>query len=165
MTPAEIESLLKPGDCLLYRPKGFFGWLIKLKTWHNIAHCEMYVGKGKSVASRDGVGVGSYPWRNAELAYVLRPVNPLDWASFWKWFYTVNGQGYDWLGLVRFAWFRDIGTGNDNKQFCSEFLARAYRALGAKVFADAEDADAIAPSSFLTSPTLTIIATEQSLRS
>lgn len=165
MTPVDIQSLLKPGDCLLYKPKGFFGWLIKLKTWHNIAHCEMYTGNGRSVASRDGLGVGSYPWRDTELAYILRPPAGLDWAAFWKWFLTVNGEPYDWYGLFRFAWFKEIGGENNGKMFCSEFLTRAYRALGAKVFGDVEDADAVAPGDFLKSPNLTVIATEASLRS
>lgn len=166
MTRTEIEATLLPGDILLYRPvKGsLFGFIIRSKTWHNVSHCEMYVGKGKSVASRDGIGVGQYVWRSTELAYVLRPDRNLDWASFWRWFQTVNGQKYDWVGLLRFAWFKDVGKGQETKQFCSEFLARACRALGAKVFSDAEDADAIAPFQFLTSPNLTVVATEFSLR-
>lgn len=167
MTTKEIESLLLPGDCILYAPKpgSLFGWLISVKTYHKISHCEMYVGKGRSVASRDGIGVGQYPWRDTEVAYILRPTNPLDWAAFWKWFYSVNGQKYDWLGLLRFVYTKSGATGKNDKMFCSEFLARAYRALGAKVFNDIEDADAIAPAAFVTSPNLTIIATPLSLRS
>jgi hypothetical protein len=64
---------LKPGDVLLYKPKGLFGWLIRVKTWHKIAHVECYVGDGLSVASRDGKGVGKYPLRSSELAVVCRP--------------------------------------------------------------------------------------------
>lgn len=166
MTDSEIESLLRPGDCLLYRPKAgsVFGWLIARKTWHNVSHCELYTGNGRSVASRDGIGVGAYPWRRAELAYVLRPADGLDWAAFWKWFRTVNGQKYDWLGLLRFAYTKSGSTGNNEKQFCSEFMARAYRYLNARVFSDVEDADAVVPASFLLSPNLIVIATENSLR-
>ncbi len=84
MTQPQIEALLQPGDCLLYRPKGVFGFFIRVKTWHHIAHCEMYVGKGKAAASREGKGVAIYPLRVSELAYVLRPdLNILDWAGFW----------------------------------------------------------------------------------
>lgn len=167
MTPDEIQSLLLPGDHLLYGPKpgSFFGAVIAVKTWHGIAHCELYTGKGRSVASRDGIGVGAYPLRLEQLAYVLRPVDPPDWFAFWKWFYTVNGQGYDWFGLLRFVWTKGISTGNNQKQFCSEFLCRAGRALGLRVFAVTEDADAIAPATFLTSAGLTIVATPLSLRS
>lgn len=167
MTRNEIESLLQPGDTLLYSPKpgSFFGWVISKKTWHGISHCEMYTGRGKAVASRDGIGVGLYEWRNTELAYILRPTHPLDWTAFWRWFKTVDGQKYDWFGLLRFVYTKSGSTSNNNKQFCSEFLTRAYRYLGAKVFNDFEDADAIAPANFLTSPNLTILATPLSLRS
>lgn len=166
MNPSEIEGRLKPGDHLLYTPtKGsIFGALIAVKTWHGISHCELYVGKGKSAAARDGIGVGLFPLRTEQLAYVLRPQGELDWFAFWTWFRSVNGQKYDWLGLLRFAWFKSIGTGNDGKQFCSEFLCRAGRKLGLKVFAATEDADAIAPASFLTSANLTIVDTPLSLR-
>lgn len=161
-----LELRLKPGDCLLYHPKpgSVFGWLIARKTWHNVSHCELYTGKGKSFASRDGIGVGLYPLRESEIAYVLRPGETLDWAAFWKWFYTVNGQKYDWVGLLRFVYTKSGSTGNNDKQFCSEAMARAYRALKAKVFNEAEDADAIVPAGFLLSPNLTIVETPLSLR-
>lgn len=166
MTPCEIESRLLPGDCLLYHPVAgsFFGWLISRKTWHGVSHCEMYTGKGKSFASRDGIGVGLYPLRTSELAYVLRPTQWLDWAAFWKWFATVDGEKYDWFGLLRFVYTTSGSTGNNNKQFCSEAMARGYRALVAHVFNDAEDADAIAPAAFLTSPNLTVVDTPLTLR-
>ena len=165
MGRTDIEATLQPGDCLLYKPKGVFGKIIQVKNWHRISHVEIYTGKGKSVASRDGLGVALYPWRDTELAYVLRPTYPLDWFGFWKWFKTVDGQKYDWVGLLRFAWFDSIPTGKNDKMFCSEFATRAYRALGAKVFNDIEDADAIAPFEFLLSPNLTVIATPLSLKS
>lgn len=164
MTRNEIDTLLRPGDCLLYKPHGLAGILIQAKTWHRVAHVEVYTGNGKAVASRDGVGVGIYPWRSDDLAYVLRPTYPLDWVSFWRWFRTVNGQRYDWWGLLRFAWFTQTGAGKNNRMFCSEFAARAYRYLGAHVFGDVEDADAVAPFEFLLSPNLTVIGTPLSLR-
>ena len=164
MNRTEIEGTLRRGDCLLYLPKGVFGAIIKLKSWNNVGHVEVYTGEGKSVASRDGQGVGLYPWRDTDIAYVLRPTYPLDWTGFWRWFKTVNGQGYDWLGLLRFTWFKSIGTGDNDKMFCSEFATRAYRALCAHVFNDYQDADAVAPAQFLLSPNLIIIATAQSLR-
>jgi hypothetical protein len=159
MDAKQLQDVLQPGDCLLYRPKSgsVFGWLIARKTWHNISHCELYVGKGKSAASRDGIGVGQYPLRETELCYILRPAYPLDWAAFWRWFKTVDGQKYDWFGLLRFAYTKSGSTGKNDKQFCSEFEARAYRMLGAKVFNDSQDADAIVPASFLYSPNLVMV--------
>ena len=55
-----VPIALRSGDCLLYRATGLFGWLISIKTWSVVSHCEGYVGNGKAVASRDGVGVGLY---------------------------------------------------------------------------------------------------------
>jgi hypothetical protein len=163
MTPAAIEARLLPGDVLLYKPTGIFGTLIRIKSWHEISHCEMYVGDSKSVASRDGIGVNVYPWRNTQLVYVLRPTYPLDWASFWRWFLTVKGEKYDWWGLHRFLIASSPSSGDNDKMFCSEFLTRAYRYLNAHVFSDYEDADAIAPFQFLTSPNLTPVLTPTSL--
>jgi hypothetical protein len=147
--------ILKPGDCLLYAPKGFFGWVISIKTWNQVAHCEVYIGNGKSVASRDGIGVGEYDLRTSELKHVMRPNQPFELRLAYDWFARkARGQGYDWLGLLRFAWrSRVVPERFDNKQFCSEFAARFYRAGGLDPFNGA-DADAIAPFQFAVSPYL-----------
>lgn len=143
---------LKPGDALLYGPKGFFGWVISIKTWHAVAHCECYIGNGQSVASRDGLGVGQYPLRTEGLIHVLRPTAPFQLFRAMLWYVqSAKGQKYDWMGLLRFAWrARVVPEAQDNKQFCSEFLARFYRAGGMDPF-NGEDADAVAPSYFLLS--------------
>lgn len=144
---------LQPGDALLYAPKGFFGWLIALKTWHAISHVEVYIGEGQSVAARDGLGVNRYPWRNTELAYALRPKRPLDLAHALRWFDTVQGQGYDWPGLLRFSWRSRYVPAqlSHNKMFCSEFATRFYRQGGLDPF-PREDADAVAPFEFEFNP-------------
>lgn len=140
---------LKPGDLLLYGASGWVGWVIAVKTWHKVSHCEVYVGNGQSVASRDGIGVGRYPLRTEGLLYVLRPTQPLDQASALAWFQTVDGQRYDWLGLFRFF---TLGKQSTDKQFCSEFATRFYRHGGLEPFTPLEDADLIAPATFLLSP-------------
>lgn len=166
MTAAEKTSLIKPGDCLLYRgrPYDVFDWAINIKTWHNIVHCELALGDGKSAASRNGLGVAIYPWRDTELAYILRPQANLKWPEFWAWFRTVNGQKYDWIGLLRFAWFKQVGSGNHGKQFCSEFLCRAYRVLAPSIIGVVDDADAYAPADFVKLGGFTPIATPTSLK-
>lgn len=172
MTAAAKASLIKPGDCLLYRGRPYdpFDWAINMKTWHDIVHCEMAIGpstgrfEGYSVASRNGEGVAVYPWRDTELAYVLRPQANLKWPEFWAWFRTVNGQGYDWFGLLRFAWFKQVGDGNHGKQFCSEFLCRAYRVLAPSIIGIVDDADAYVPADFIKLGGLTPIATPLSLK-
>lgn len=143
---------LQPGDCLLYTASSLFGLIIQIKSWHRESHCEAYVGDGWSVASRDGIGVGRYPVRLDGLIQVLRPVQPFNRGDARRWFTTVEGQGYDWRGLLRFGWRSGYLAGTPhNRQFCSEFLTRWYRAGGLDPF-NGDDADAIAPFEFAISP-------------
>ncbi len=138
---------LKPGDILLYKPKprSLFGWLISLKTWHKISHCECYTGAGFSVASRDGIGVGKYPLRATELAMVCRPKPEilLNWTKAWLWFEKQKGTPYGWADLGQF-----FGLNMDADGIvCSPFLARFVRVLGYDPF-NGEDASRIAPFQF-----------------
>jgi hypothetical protein len=148
----QAKDFVQSGDNLLYRPASIYGLLIAIKTWHMVSHCEGYVGNGQSVASRDGIGVGLYPTRYSDLAYILRPRQPFLLAVAMDTFRRkYQGQGYDWLGLLRFASREPVSsTRFNNKQFCSEFLTRWDRAGGIDPFND-EDADAIAPFEFLLS--------------
>lgn len=150
---------LKPGDCLLYAPCGFFGWLIALKTWNKVSHVEVYVGNGKSVASRDGQGVGFYELRTKGLVRVLRPRGEFNISSALLWFFNfANGQKYDWKGILVFA--LAVSEGSRDRMFCSEFATRFYRAGGFHPFAENYDADHIAPAQFLQSPCFEEIARE-----
>ena len=154
-TPPPIQ-FLQPGDCLLYKATGLYGWIIGLKTWSMVTHVEIYIGEGQSVASRDGLGVAIYPLRMAQLSHVLRPHAPIDLHAAMRWFETVRGQKYDWLGLLRFAWRSKVVSDlKDNRQFCSELATRWYRAGGLDPF-NGGDADAIAPCQFLLSNSFTI---------
>lgn len=149
---------MKPGDCLLYTPTGVFGIAIAIKTWHSISHCECYVGQGQSVASRDGIGINQYPWRNTQLGYILRPNRPFNLGAAMDWFQGVRGEKYDWMGLLRFGWRAKYVPHclTDNKMFCSEFLTRFYRAGGMDPF-PREDADAIAPFQFESNPLFDLV--------
>lgn len=162
-------EILQAGDTLLYRPVSFairtprtwvgwaFGRAIALKTWHSLSHCEVYMGRGMSYASRDGLGVDCYPLRLTELAYVLRPVPGvgerlnLDAGIFWFFRYA-RGQKYDWWGLTRFV--RTSITPSSTRMFCSAFWLRFYRACGFNPFNARIDADSIAPGQILDSPKL-----------
>jgi hypothetical protein len=69
-------------------------------------------------------GVGRYPYRAADLAYVLRPRLPFDLSAAMAWFESVNGQPYGWLDLLAF-----VGWGGDAKgvvcsPFATQFLGR-----------------------------------------
>lgn len=147
MTP----DLLVPGDVLLYPAKGLYGKIIALKTWHAIGHCEIYIGHGYSVASRDGVGVGRYHARLNDVKHVLRPKRPFDLTKALAWFYTsANGQPYGWLDLLHFIGISRNGRGMVCSPFCADFL----RAGGIPVF-NQEPAIKIAPFQFLLSEELT----------
>lgn len=139
-------SLLRAGDVLLYSGRGVFSTIIKIKTWSRYSHVEIYDGGRTSLASRDGIGVGRYLLRVNGLALVLRPTCALNLEAGRAWFRTVDGQGYDWVGLMSFTWAEWQGRKN-LKQFCSEFACRQLREFGCNPFGDA-DADAIAPSDF-----------------
>lgn len=136
--------LLRPGDIMLYRPKGIFGQLIAVKTWHRISHVEIYNGGKQSVASRDGVGVGEYPVRLEELAYVLRPRLVLDLPAARKWFESVKGQPYGWLDLLDFVGLPANGPG----MVCSPFATDFLRHAGWPVF-PTDPVEKIAPFQFL----------------
>jgi len=119
-------SLLKSGDCLLYRPSNLFGKIISIKTWSHISHVEVYINNNKSVASRDGIGVDMYDLRTNNLGYILRPNLPLKINKALRWFNKeARGQKYDWKGILVFS--LAVKQGNNQKMFCSEFATRFYR--------------------------------------
>jgi hypothetical protein len=150
---------LLPGDCLLYRPKDFFGWVTMVKTWARVAHVEVYAGGGMSVASRNGIGVNAYPLRRAQLGFVLRPIATLNEKQAWAYFKLVQGQGYDWKGLLCFT--MAVKQGATDKQFCSEFATNYYRAGGLKPFAPDWSADEVSPAQFLQSAAFVPVWTDQ----
>ena len=146
---------LIPGDVLLYgrtpflkSPLGwFFGLVINIKTWSRYSHVEVFVGNGISMASRDGVGVGYYPFRTEQLEKVRRPsAKDFDFKRGSKWVFSVDGQKYDWLGLLCFTYA--VHSGSKTKQFCSEFATRFYRKAGLEPFNPEVDADHVAPAQF-----------------
>jgi hypothetical protein len=138
------QLYLKPGDILLYRPKGTFGWLIFAKTWHKISHVEIYDGGYKSLASRDGIGVDRYPLRLTELAYVLRPQVPLNLTAGRAYFDSMKGTPYGWWDLLDFS-----GFNVDTKGIvCSPFAAGFLRACGWAIF-PTDPVNKVAPFQFL----------------
>lgn len=146
--PVIAQTDLQPGDVLLYRPKGVFGWVIRFHTGYKIGHVEVYVGNGQSVASRDGVGVDVYPWRNTELAYVLRPTCPFNLVRAMAWFTRVGkGQPYGWLDLLQFCGYDVEARG----MVCSPCATYMQRAGEIPVFGD-RPAETIKPGDFLLIP-------------
>jgi hypothetical protein len=148
-------SVLMPGDVLLYEGSGFWSWFIKVKTWSDYSHVEVYIGGHESVASRDGEGVGRYHLRVKGLSLVLRPNEPFDLARGMAWFETVQGRPYDWWGLARF--FR-MGKYSDAKMFCSEFATHFLRQCALCPLAGRYEADKVSPGMFAASPHFDVVA-------
>lgn len=147
---------MQPGDVLLYRPSGKFGWLIAVKTWNRISHVEVAVSAHEAVASRDGLGVGRYPLRTAQLAHVLRPVPPFDLAAALRWFAReADGQPYGWWDLAQFMGLNVNARG----VICSTFATQFLRAGGLDPF-NGYDAQKVAPFFFLTSPVFVDVSKE-----
>lgn len=148
---------LKPGDVLLYsRTHSLVGFIISTKTWSPYTHVEVYVGDGQIVASRDGIGVGRYAFDGSGLARVVRPTETFRLAPAMAWFETVDGQGYDFLGLLSF-FVAKHGWGGQHRQFCSEFATRFLRRGGVEPFSAETDADSVPPSYFSVSPKFSIV--------
>lgn len=142
---ANITDKLQPGDCLLYKPASLFGWVIWLKTWHDISHVEVYAGNGMSYASRDGIGVGKYPLRTSQLAWILRPSKPL--ANLQRGFEyadDMKGTPYGWLELLAFVGI-PVHFGGI---VCSAFATELYRHAGWSLF-PTDAAEDVAPFEFL----------------
>lgn len=142
---------LRPGDVLLYKGKGLFSLLIRIKSWHPQTHVEVYIGNGRSAASRDGKGVAIYPVRLDDLAHVLRPDVPFDRAAAMRWFAAeANGLPYGWADLLVF-----VGLNiNHRGVVCSAFATQFLRAGGVAIFNN-ELAERVAPFQFLLSESLT----------
>lgn len=143
-----IIPLLQPGDVLLYDKPSLVNFLIKLKRGEQYSHVEVYEGNSKTLASRNGLGVARYDLNLDGLAAVYRvtPPNTINFAKGEEWFKTVDGEKYDWLGLMSFSWAKYRSQfDNNNKMFCSEFVTRLYRNCDCELFNSNTDADAISP--------------------
>jgi hypothetical protein len=140
-----LLKLLLPGDLLLYSSNGLMGRAIRLKTSSVVTHSEIYIGHGRTIASRDGVGVDTYDFTTKNLAIILRPTEPVDVAKMVHWHVNkAKGQKYDWVGLFNGFIARKWGKEN-GKMFCSEHNTRAYREGGFNPFRARVDADSIHP--------------------
>jgi len=141
------------GDLLFYNtPGSFVDFVIRTKTWSNVAHVEGYIGYGRSVASRNGLGVNEYDFRSEGLVAILRPIQRFNSQQAYDWFKTVQGQQYDWSGLLCFAFAE--WQGSPRKMFCSEFMKRWYEAGGLRILNPQWSADRTAPADLLKSPVM-----------
>ncbi len=159
-------AMLQPGDCLLYAPSDVFDWAVALKTWTRVSHVEVYVGapggyqnfpvgRGFSVASRNGHGVGKYNVRLDHVAAVRRPGPQFDLEAAMRWFYSVNGEKYGWRTLLTFVLMNNNPI--EGHMICSEFAAGFYRAGKNPLFATDWPDYRTPPSLEVATPALTTI--------
>jgi hypothetical protein len=141
-----IEADLQPGDCLVYTGRSLFDWIIRVKTWSKACHVEVYIGNGKTVASRNGKGVAIYSIDLARIYRVLRPVLPFSYTQALAHFPTRHaGRPYGWISLLSFCLI-DL---HDNGEFCSEFATNFYRDGGFEPFNSDVKPETVAPADFL----------------
>ena len=155
MSP-KLPSELRAGDIILYRPSSLIDWIIAIKSWTKVSHCEIYAGEGRSYASRNGIGVNDYPLRHDHIAAIRRPLHEFDFSAARVWFYAkAIGQKYDWKGLLCFV--LAVKQGTKDRMFCSEFATRFYNRGQFQPFDPNWDADRVPPSFFLVTPLLETI--------
>ncbi len=158
ITMAPKFGFLQPGDCLLYGSAGtFIDWCIQTKTGGVHTHVEIWEGNGNSVASRNGIGVNRYPFRAAQLITVRRPLQPFDQQLATKYFLSVFGEGYDWIGLSSF--WGIVTEDMPHRLFCSSFATAYYRNGNIDIFNKFVDQVKISPWDLNKTPALTTIWT------
>lgn len=128
-----IPADLQFGDILLYdKPGDLEDEVIDLHTGDDVAHAEVYHGKGLSIAARAG-GVNFYDFRPDGLKYVRRPAGLLDQGAADMWFYHgIRGLPYGWAGLLTFVDVEVPSTG----LICSVTVALLLKQAGNPLFAD-----------------------------
>lgn len=156
------SDLLVPGDILLFDGRGLIPTVIRVRTWEDVCHAELFLGAQPvivkdqvvtilaSAAARGpqdtgGGGVGTYPLRLDGLRYVMRPQVPFDLARMIAFHNLCIGQRYDTWGLVRV--FALQKSGLQDRAFCSEHVARVCRKEngGPGLFNERYDCDRVSP--------------------
>jgi hypothetical protein len=145
--PPDVASI-KPGSILLYSTNDLIDDVIGVTG--PAKHVELYRGNGQSLASRNGLGVNQYAFRDEGLIGVLE--SQVDVDKFCAWFDTVRGDGYDWQGLEGFV--VDKVTQQPLHWFCSAFVAKGCDRAGSPLFNPLWNPSLITPSDFLKSVAL-----------
>lgn len=115
---------LRVGDILLYTSSEFTDKVIEVKTGDDVAHIEIYAGNACSWASRNGIGVDHYPFREAGLKYVRRPLGfDVDAATVYAG--SVLGTPYGWGDIAETVDISNLLPGMDCSHFAAELLEHA----------------------------------------
>jgi hypothetical protein len=111
---------LQVGNILLYSTKDIVDSLIEWKTGSDVAHIEIYMGGGISWASRNGIGVNTYPFRSSGLVKVRKLIGNFNLPLAQIWFEkTQKGQPYGFGDILANENIITKFPGED----CSHFVA------------------------------------------
>jgi cell wall-associated NlpC family hydrolase len=136
------------GDILLYATKDLVDDVIEWKTSADVAHVELYVGDGKSWASRNGIGVNAYDFRSQGLMRVRRPKVAFNLAKAQPWFDSKEkGQPYGFGDILENAGVDVVMNGED----CSHFVKDAMEQGDAPQFDPSFSGPKTTPRDFETS--------------
>jgi len=148
---------LQLGDALLYGSDGgFVDWAINFKTGGFCCHVEMSCGTNNTTyASRNGVGVGHYQFREKGLVAIRRPHNSFNEQAVRAFFDTIKTNKYDWIGLL--AFYNLVSEDMPHRLFCSSLYTKLAKAGGLDLFNPDVDAVKISPWDIYKTPTLRTI--------
>lgn len=170
-----VPTVFYPGQILLYDRGGPFGLntITKLKRGADVSHVEIVVPSPTAfkldwmkasvspstttITAKPKGGVDYYELDTNGLRYVLdiQPILLPNWQLALAWFEkSARGQKYDVLGMASFFLARVQGWDN-NRQFCSEIVARLLKNGKTALLNARKDCDAYAPDSFKDSPFVT----------
>ena len=158
---------LQPCDVLLYWTPCLVDWIIAIKTWSDVGHAEIYWGDGMSAAARSS-GVNLFPFRREGLRYILRPLDYPDITSARRWFADgIQGQGYDWIGLLGFDWpwnhpLRSVNNYERTRMFCSFLVTAFLRAAKTRPFNPKWPSNKVPPGMLKSSATLRMVWSDRS---
>lgn len=135
----KIPDELRAGAICLYNSASLSDKAIEWKEGDpDTAHVEIYIGNGKSVASRNEIGVGLYDFRPEGLVHVRFLDGDFSLEPAMGWFNQVDGAKYGWgdiganLDLIEApedAWQKPevlLKTGMDCSHFASMFLMAGF---------------------------------------
>lgn len=143
-----IPQDLSVGDILLYASPNLVDDAIEWKTGDDVAHVEIYMGNATSWASRNGIGVNTYPFRSEGLVYVRQAVIAINIDQAVKWFENgVKGLPYGFGDLLEVMNIKNNLSGID----CSHFAAALLEVGGCPQFDPRYPKNKITPRDFKTS--------------
>jgi cell wall-associated NlpC family hydrolase len=142
--------MLKPGDVLLYGNTCLMSRLIQFRTWSDVSHVEVYMGRGYSAASRNGIGVDIYPFRSEGLRYARRPQVRFNDALANAYARKMKGTPYGWGDLGKFYLLNIPGKG----LICSQYGDLLLRSADVVAFDENYFPGKICPRDFLITPML-----------